>query len=445
MSPKASTVNGGICIPKKQLQAGVSNFISSQHWFLDFRLFPLFACAVPLEPDLFRYEPAIYLEDAHLKHSLSQITTASNMISFLQNYFKPDEEEPRKGATKRQRTASVEVQNRTRGQSSLPLANGNSKAKNKHLVSSPKMQLKKKRADRGATPSNTTTLPPATDKNEGNSTEHHPPRATLASTPAMVFAAEAGNLARLKQIISNGQDVNATLRSPDGDKSGETALMRAAQRGRVDCVQELVRNGANVGTKGPNATTALHEAAAGGHANCMEVLMNAGADVSVKNKDGKSAIDVANDWVAALPDPQKMQKALKEKVDSLMALLQTEEPAPKSRNLRGRATKSSTPAVQPAPPVDDGAPTATPITADLPQLKENREALEAVERALAGEPLDTIETYHLLVNAEALQLPVSNGAPVVPQGKNFNFVEINVVWPLFLACAKAVLMLVFFK
>ncbi len=57
-------------------------------------------------------------------------------------------------------------------------------------------------------------------------------------TEVMTRAAE-GNTPRIKELLTNGDDINAT--SP----SGTTALMYAARSDRVDCVRYLLASGAD--------------------------------------------------------------------------------------------------------------------------------------------------------------------------------------------------------
>lgn len=286
------------------------------------------------------------------------------------------------------------------------------------------MQLKK-RSGQGNNTTAQAPYHPASGANNtnGKANEQRPSRPVISSTPALIEAAEAGNLARLKQLITNGEDVNASLRSPDGgNRSGETALMRAAQRGRVACVQALIQAGADVHATGPNETTALHEAAAGGHASCMETLLNSGSDASKENNDEKTALDVANDWIAALPDPGRMQRALRDKVEALLALLKAAERSPNGSNSKEKQPrKSSRKSVVPSAPVlKTNGQSATALTIDLPQLINDAEALDAIAKASYGEPLETLEVFHLLKNAETLQLPVSREAPQRPEGKKKN-------------------------
>mmetsp|Transcript_66161 Transcript_66161/g.159663 ORF Transcript_66161/g.159663 Transcript_66161/m.159663 type:complete len:218 (-) Transcript_66161:122-775(-) len=106
----------------------------------------------------------------------------------------------------------------------------------------------------------------------------------------LVDAAREGNLDLLKQLTNKGVNAGAA------DSNGLTALMWAATKGKVDCVDHLITEGASLdaqSTKGKN--TALHLAAYFGHPPCVASLLNAKADPSLKNADGKTALDRAKD------------------------------------------------------------------------------------------------------------------------------------------------------
>ena len=58
---------------------------------------------------------------------------------------------------------------------------------------------------------------------------------------------------------------------------GKTDLMRAAHRGQVLRVAQLLREGADVNARNGNGGTALMYAALGGHAEVIDVLLREGA------------------------------------------------------------------------------------------------------------------------------------------------------------------------
>lgn len=83
--------------------------------------------------------------------------------------------------------------------------------------------------------------------------EHHqPPAAPQRMTqPAIVTAAEKGDLEAVTQELAKGSDVNAR------DEFGNTPVMLAAQRGHPDIVRFLVDKGADINARNNNNLDAL--------------------------------------------------------------------------------------------------------------------------------------------------------------------------------------------
>jgi ankyrin repeat protein len=121
--------------------------------------------------------------------------------------------------------------------------------------------------------------------------------------------------------------------------NGESALMMAALRGRLDFVQALVKRDADVNKPGwtplhyaatsatddahkvvkylldehafidaqsPNGSTSLMVAAMYGTPSSVKVLLDGGADVQLKNEQGMTALDFAEQ--AKRPDAIEMLK-----------------------------------------------------------------------------------------------------------------------------------------
>jgi predicted Ser/Thr protein kinase len=88
---------------------------------------------------------------------------------------------------------------------------------------------------------------------------------------ALLSGAERGRVERVKRLIRQGVDPGAR------DEMGETALMKAAHKGHTDCVKVLIANGADVNTKNPFGETALSLATREGRTYIAELLRQAGA------------------------------------------------------------------------------------------------------------------------------------------------------------------------
>lgn len=88
---------------------------------------------------------------------------------------------------------------------------------------------------------------------------------------ALVELAGKGEMPLISQLISTGADVNARgehgytgecaargARAAGADTERGPALIRAAEFGRLDCVQLLVESGAKIDLKDSSGYTALH-------------------------------------------------------------------------------------------------------------------------------------------------------------------------------------------
>ena len=106
---------------------------------------------------------------------------------------------------------------------------------------------------------------------------------------AFVKAAEKGHINVLVYLLRNGVSINAR------DEEGDTALMEATEEGYFDIVKYLVENRANVNAKDKeNGETALMEAAEEGHFEIVKYLVQEGkAKIDVRAKNGTTAITIA--------------------------------------------------------------------------------------------------------------------------------------------------------
>lgn len=116
--------------------------------------------------------------------------------------------------------------------------------------------------------------------------------------PPLVLASGSGDARLFDVMLENGADMNIA------DKpSGETALMRASERGHYRLVQALLARGSpgfqkllaqrpRVGPMGDGAT-ALHLAASNGHRDVCDKLLGVGADPNAADRSGQLALHKA--------------------------------------------------------------------------------------------------------------------------------------------------------
>jgi ankyrin repeat protein len=85
---------------------------------------------------------------------------------------------------------------------------------------------------------------------------------------------------------ANAMDVNVR----DTEFYLQTALMKAAQSGNVEIIDELVKRGADVNALDTNGDTALHYAAQFHQPRAMKPLLEAGADTNIQDKWSQTAL-----------------------------------------------------------------------------------------------------------------------------------------------------------
>ncbi|XP_030405415.1 ankyrin repeat domain-containing protein 29 isoform X3 [Gopherus evgoodei] len=102
---------------------------------------------------------------------------------------------------------------------------------------------------------------------------------------AAFWAARKGNLALLQLLLNSGR-VDVDCR----DSLGTTALMVASHYGHIECVRELVLQGADINLQRESGTTALFFAAQQGHNAVVRFLFEFGASTEFRTKDGGTAL-----------------------------------------------------------------------------------------------------------------------------------------------------------
>ena len=100
----------------------------------------------------------------------------------------------------------------------------------------------------------------------------------------MINAARANNIPELERLVATGTDINSK------DDEGMTALMFAAQLGKLEVAQYLVGAGADLAASEEDGMTALMFAAQRGHVEVSTCLVGAGADLAAVNNNGTTAL-----------------------------------------------------------------------------------------------------------------------------------------------------------
>jgi hypothetical protein len=100
-------------------------------------------------------------------------------------------------------------------------------------------------------------------------------------------AAKAGNIIRVKVLLSQGAQINAA------NSSKETALHAASALGRSSTVSLLLQKGANPNAKTSGGWTPLHSAARFRHTQAARLLVAEGSQINARNHQGKTPVALA--------------------------------------------------------------------------------------------------------------------------------------------------------
>ncbi len=101
------------------------------------------------------------------------------------------------------------------------------------------------------------------------------------SNPPIIRAANHGKIDLVQTLLGEGADVNAA------NEDGNTALMMAASSGHIDVARALIDAGANLDAVNSLGDTALHLTV---HSDIVQALVDAGANFNIFNKYKKTAL-----------------------------------------------------------------------------------------------------------------------------------------------------------
>lgn len=139
--------------------------------------------------------------------------------------------------------------------------------------------------------------------------EPPPPAGPKASAPAspIIQAVRAGDLATLKILLANGNDVNAA----DPVSGGRTALHWAVKEGKKDMIPVLLEAKANIEAKDRVGKTPLTLASEGRDLDVVKMLVEKGADVNARDQIGGSPVL----WASGLGSPEVVKFLIEKKAD----------------------------------------------------------------------------------------------------------------------------------
>ena len=103
---------------------------------------------------------------------------------------------------------------------------------------------------------------------------------------ALIIAADNENLDVVRTLLN--ENVNPAL----NDKNGNNALILAAKNGYLDVVDVILRKKNLINSTGRHKRTALMAAAENGHVQVVKLLIKKGAKISAKDDDGKTALNL---------------------------------------------------------------------------------------------------------------------------------------------------------
>jgi hypothetical protein len=111
-------------------------------------------------------------------------------------------------------------------------------------------------------------------------------------------------------VMPDSTVIQAAASTGGSDTAKLSGIHEAAFEGHVNTVRELLKEGADVNSRGPGGLTPLHMAAMGGHRQTSEVLLDNGADINAHDDKGRTAAQLAqahghNGLTEFLLSPQK--------------------------------------------------------------------------------------------------------------------------------------------
>eukprot|EP00111_Clytia_hemisphaerica_P001648 TCONS_00004672-protein len=156
------------------------------------------------------------------------------------------------------------------------------------------------------------------------------------STP-LHFASGYNRIDIVEHILKNGANVHAK------DKGGLVPLHNACSYGHYEVAESLVRHGASVNAADHWKFTPLHEAAGKGKFDICKLLLKHGADANKKNHEGKTPLDLVKEGFPDVADLLRGDVALLEAAKKGTLAKVMKLATPQNINCRDTQGRNSTP------------------------------------------------------------------------------------------------------
>lgn len=97
------------------------------------------------------------------------------------------------------------------------------------------------------------------------------------------------------EIVLDMQAIKHKTRLFEGCDNAGTALHKAAEKGYVEIIEELIAHGADINIQDFNGLTPLHQAVQGKQIRAVQLLCRARVDLNIKNRLGQTALHQASE------------------------------------------------------------------------------------------------------------------------------------------------------
>nr|WP_286672515.1 ankyrin repeat domain-containing protein [Cohnella hashimotonis] len=105
----------------------------------------------------------------------------------------------------------------------------------------------------------------------------------------MIVSAEKGDVESVLKLLREGADINAT------DRDGRTAVLAATYNNRAEVVKALIEKGADINIRDRRLNNVLLYAGAEGFLDIVNLAIDAGADTKLTNRFGGIAVIPASE------------------------------------------------------------------------------------------------------------------------------------------------------